>query len=147
MAMQLNQFKLANMAGQTMNPNDITISARVTSTESGSYVAGQTVKLVASEVGDAPVVVATVQSDVPFGVVLQNPKKGKYAAYDMVEIALAGSIVTMVAGMALGRGKKVYAAATTGYISSTTLANVGITLDVASAAGDIVRVFVNPAAS
>jgi hypothetical protein len=147
MAMQLNQFKLANYAGQTMNANDVTISVRVTSTESGSYIPGQTVKLVTSEVGDCPVVVATVQADVPLGVVLQNPKKNRFYAYDMVEIAMAGSIVTMTAGMALGRGVKVYAAPTTGYISSTTLANVGLTLDVASAIGDIVRVFVNPASS
>jgi hypothetical protein len=144
MAFQMNQFKLTDIAGEVMNVNPSTISVRISKDFATTLKAGDVVKLVASEAGDAPVVTEAASGDAGFGVILFNAKKATYAAYDMVEIALAGSIVGMVASTGMNRAQLVSWNSVSHKIQSTSGNYIGYTLDIASASGDIVRVFVQP---
>lgn len=146
MAYNMNQFGLTDQAGQTMNVNPDTIAARVSKDEATALVAGDFVKLVAAEVGDAPVITKVALGDLADGVVLLNPKQASFAAKAMVEIGLPGTIVKCASTTASSRGD-VYYIPTTGYIAATTGVRVGRQLDIASAAGDIVRVLVSPKAA
>lgn len=144
MAFQLNQFKLTNQIGETMNVNPSTLSIRLVSTLSGTVKAGDALKFSASEAGDLPVMDKAASADQAYAVVLFNAKKATYAANDVVEVALAGSIVTMEASTAINRGSLVSWNSVSGKIQSTTTNYLGYTLDIASASGDIVRVFIQP---
>lgn len=141
---QLNQFKLSNIAGEVMNVNPSTIAVRLASTYTPAGKAGDVVKLSAAEAGDAPVVVPAVSGDSGIGVILFNAKKATYAANDMAEIALANSIITMVASTGMNRSVLVAWNSVSGQVQSTTGNYVGITLDIASATGDIIRVLLQP---
>lgn len=144
MAFQLNQFKTAEGAGIVMNPNPSTINVRLSSSFVGTAKAGDVVKLAATDVGSLPVVVAAVSGDAGYGVILFNPKKATYAANDVTEIALAGSIVTMIASTGFNRGTTVAWNSVSGQIQSTTGNFIGTALDVAGVTGDVVSVFVQP---
>lgn len=144
MSFQLNQFKLTDNVGEVMNVNPSTISVRMSKDMVGTVKAGDVVKLVASEVGDLPVVTKAVSGDSGLGVVLFNAKKPTYAAYDVTEIALASSIITMTAGTALNRAQLVSWNSVSLSLQATSGNYIGFLLDVASATGDIVRVFVQP---
>ncbi len=144
MAFQLNQFALTNQAGETMSPSPNVIAVRMSSTMSGTVKAGDVVKMNPTEDGQLPVVDKAVSGDSGFGVVLFNAKKATYAALDVTEIALAGSIVTMVAGTAINRSQLVSWNSVSGYIQATAANYIGLTLDEAAATGDIVRVLVQP---
>ena len=145
MAFNLNQFSLTNKAGKTMNVNPDTISVRVSKDAAASLIAGDAVVPVASEVGAAPVVDKAALGNLILGVVLENPRQASFAARGMCEIGLKGTIVTMVAGTALNRGD-VYYIPSTGYVAGTSGVRIGVSLDVATAAGDIVRVQIDPKA-
>jgi hypothetical protein len=143
----LNQFKLSNVPGETMSPNDPVISARISSSQSSYLVAGDCVTLVAAEDGDIPVVEKMTSPAVAEGVLLFNAQKAKRYAGERVEIALKGSIVTMVAATAINRGVSVAWSNSTGYVSSTSGLKLGHTLDIAAATGDIIRVYIDPSAT
>lgn len=147
MAFQLNQFKLTKNAGEVMNANPNTISARITSDEASYYVAGAVLKYDTAEAGDAPVMEEITLGQGGEGVLLFNAQKAKRYADEMVEVALLGSIVTMIAATAIARGASVAYAPATGYVSTTTGAKIGKALDIASTTGDIIRVLVNPSES
>ena len=128
-----------------MNPNTSVISAKISKDMASYMVAGDGVNLVAAEVGDLPVVTKMSTGDVAFGVVLFNQQKAKRVALDVVEIGHKGAIVTMVAATAISRGDKVAYSSSTGYVSTTSGTKIGQALDIASATGDIIRVFIDPA--
>lgn len=146
MAFQLNQFKLTNQIGEVMNPAVNVIAIRLSSTYSGTAKAGDVVKFNATEDGDLPVVNAAVSGDAGQGVILFNAKKATYAALDVTEIALDGSIVTMAAATALPRRQLVSWNSVSGYVQATATNQnyIGITIDEAAATGDIVRVLIRP---
>jgi len=143
MAFNLNQFGLTEKAGKTMNVNPETIAVRVSKDASAALVAGDAVSLVAAEVASNPPVDKAALGALIFGVVLDNPRQASFAAKSVTEIGLAGTIVTMVAGTPFNRGD-VYYKPTTGFIEGTSGVRIGISLDIASAAGDIVRVRISP---
>lgn len=144
MSFQLNQFKLSNIEGEVMNVNPSTIDVKLSKDMVGTVKAGSTVKLVASEVGDLPVVDKAVSGDSGFGVVLFNAKKATYAANDVTEIAIVGSIISMVAGTALNRAQLVSWNSVSLSLQATSGNYLGYLIDVASATGDIVRVVLQP---
>lgn len=146
MAIQLNQFKLTNQIGEPMNPATNVIAVRLSSTYTPAGKAGDVVKFNPTEDGDLPVVNPAISGDAGQGVILFNAKKATYAALDVTEIALQGTIVTMAAAGALSRRQLVSWNSVSGYIQATATNQnyIGITLDEASAAGDIVRVLINP---
>lgn len=144
MAFQLNQFKTAEGAGICMSPNPSTINVRLSPSFVGTAKAGDVVKLSATDVGALPVVVAAVSGDAGYGVILFNAKKATYAANDVTEIALAGSIVTMIASTGFNRGTTVAWNSVSGNVQSTTGNFIGTSLDIAGVTGDIVSVFIQP---
>ena len=145
MSFQLSQFKLSDHAGEKMNPAGLVIGARISADQASYLEAGFAVKFVAAEAGDAPVIDEIGAGEGGDGVILFNMQKSKRYANEMVEVAMIGSIVTMVAATAINRGVDVAYDPSTGKVSGTTGAKIGKTLDIASADGDIVRVLVNPA--
>ncbi len=136
----LNQFGLTDKAGKTMNVNPNTIAARVSKDIAAALNPGDGVKFVTTEVGAAPVVTIIAAGDYVDGIVLDNPRQASFAAKQMVEIGMPGTIVTMTAGAAFNRGDVYYDPAT-GYVCGTSgTIRHGRSLDIASAVGDIVRV-------
>ena len=146
MSIYMNQFKQSNLPGITMNVNPDTIEAKVYASESEGLVPGDVIKFVAAEAGDVPVITKISTGELGDGVVLFNARQASFSAGDICEIGLPGTIVTMVAGTAFNRGD-VYYNASTGYVSGTSGLRNGKSLDIASAAGDIVRVLVAPLAA
>jgi hypothetical protein len=144
MAFQLNQFSLTDHAGEKMNPAGLSIDVRISKDEASYYEAGNVLKFVPSEAGDCPVVEIITAGDAGDGVLLFNAQKSKRYKNEMVEFAMLGSIVSMVAATAMNRDVSVAFDPATGYVSSTTGSRIGKTLDIASATGDIVRVLINP---
>lgn len=146
MAFQLNQFKLSNQVGEVMNPAANVIAVRLSATFSGTAKAGDVMKLNAAEDGDLPVVNAAVSGDAGQGVILFNAKKATYAALDVTEMAMDGTIVTMAAATNLNRRQLVSWNSLTGYVQATATNQnyIGYTLDEAAVTGDIVRVLIRP---
>ena len=146
MAFQMDQFSLTNQAGVKMNPNGQTIEARVSKNLSSStpFKAGYVGKFHTTETGDLPVITPITLGEAGNGVVLLNMQKSSRYANEVVEFALVGSIVGMVASTGIQRDAKVAFNPSTGKISTTTGSYIGKTIDIASADGDIVRVLINP---
>ena len=146
MAFQLNQFRISNQVGETMNPNEGTLAFRLSSTYTPAGKAGDVVQFAPTETGDLPVVSPALQGGSNMGVILFNAKKATYAALDVTEFGIVGSIVTMAAAGALNRGQLVSWDPTRGQIQATASTNnyLGFTLDIAVNAGDIVRVKLSP---
>ena len=149
MALNLTQFALTNIAGEPMNIDPMKISARIVSTSNptSTYLqGGDFVTYHPTEVGSLPVVQQAVSGGICDGMIIFNAKKNAYSALDICEIALAGSIMTAIAGSTFNRGALLNyvpgtAANTIGYVYSTTSNNyVAEALDIASAAGQIVKV-------
>ncbi len=146
MSFQLNQFKLTNQVGEVMNPAANVIAIRLASTYTPAAKAGDVVKFNATEDGDLPVVQPAISGDAGQGVILFNAKKATYAALDVTEIALEGTIVTMAAAGTLPRRQLVSWNSLTGYVQATATNQnyIGYTLDEATNAGDIVRILIRP---
>jgi hypothetical protein len=153
-SLNMTQFQLTEIFGKVMNVNPNTISARVVSTSApaaGYLQAGDFVTFHPTEVGNAPVVQPAVSGALIDGVIIYNAKSNQYNALDMMEIALSGSIITCQSGGAFNRGVPLnYVPGTVagqlGSVFSTTSANgVGESLDISTAAGQVVRVKVKGA--
>lgn len=128
-----------------MNVNPSTISVKLASTLSGTVKAGDALKFSTTEAGDLPVMDKAASADLTKAVVIFNAKKATWAANEVVEVALAGSIINMEASTAINRGTLVSWNSVSQKIQTTTTNYIGYTLDIASASGDIVRVFIQPA--
>ena len=151
MGFNLNQFKLSNIAGLVMNPAANVIQAQVLSTlgTASYYVAGQVVAFGTAS-GDIPTVRA-VTTGCGIGIITFNAKRDKYYGNMVCGVALDGSIITCVAGAAIMRGQTVaYGSVTSNVAYVTGLAQgagiktqgIGIALDIAAAADDIIRVLI-----
>jgi hypothetical protein len=148
-ALNMTQFNLTEITGKVMNVNPNTISARVVSTSApsaGYLQAGDFVVFHPTEVSQLPVVQQVVSGAICDGVVIFNAKKNQYNALDLMEIALAGSIITVLSGGTFNRGALLnYVPGTTagalGTVFSTT-SNIFVAeaIDISSAAGQVVRV-------
>jgi len=149
MALNLTQYGMTQIAGQVMDVNPNTISAQIVSTSApaaGYLQAGDFVSYHPTEVAQVIRVQQIVSGAVCDGVIIFNSKANQYKPYNDVEIALAGSIITVQAGGSFNRGALLnYVPGTVagqlGSVFSTTSNNfVAEAIDVASAAGQIVRV-------
>ena len=144
MAFQFNQFKLTNNVGELMNSNSCAISVRLASGFVGILKAGDVVKF-NSDTGDLPVVTQALSGDSGNGVIIFNAKKATYAANDVFEIALSGSIISMAAATGISARATLCAYnSVSGYVQSTSGNYLGYNLDIASVTGDIIRIFVQP---
>ena len=149
MALNLTQYAINQIAGQVMDVNPNTISATIASTSApaSSYLqAGDFVIYNPTDVAQSIRVALCPSGASADGVIIFNAKKNQYNAYDSCEIALAGSIITVQAGASFNRGALLnYVPGTVagqlGSVFSTTSNTfVAEALDIASAAGAIVRV-------
>lgn len=110
-------------------------------------VAGQAVKLVAGAVPQI-LVDQAASADKPFGVIIFSLKKNTYTKGQTVEVACKGNVVYLEAAAAITRGATVENVPTGPTVQTKASgAQLGIALDQASAAGDIIRVEIDPAAA
>ena len=146
MAQALNQFQQTAERGQIalLTANSPVISAVVDSTEAGTLKAGDAVKLVSTSTGIPHVVKVGVSDTTITGCVVFNPVKNDgIAAGDMVEIAITGAFMYMVASAAIVAGAAVdYAYATGKVATANSGLACGVALDAAAADGDLIRVAV-----
>ena len=98
----------------------------------------------ANDTPGAPIVAIRTgeHTDPIYGVKIRNTKKAKVEGGDVFEIAKKGAVVRFKAAGALARGVPVtLTLATIGEVKAvTTKTPLGVTLDKASAKGDIIRV-------
>jgi hypothetical protein len=115
-------------------------SALTDKIESGDVVIPLT-----SGVSSLPIVdEMTVNTVAPFGIVVYNNKKNTYEAGEVLEIARDGSVVWVEAGEAIARNAAVEFTVLTKRVATVASGKrVGYALDVASAAGDLIRIVVN----
>jgi len=144
----MNQFGLKDQVGECMNPAANVIQAVINpSLASGTYyLAGQVVSLGAGS-GDCPIVQAAAAGK-GIGVIVFNERINKYSARMVCGVALDGSIITMQAAAAIARGGVVGYGSTfsdgtaIGISTMSSGVGIGIALDIAASATDIVRVLI-----
>lgn len=143
-----NQFALSSILGTLdLRQNTGTVSAMVSSAYAGvPIVAGQAVKLVASNAGGVPMVVpCTANSDAVYGFVNYSIKSIGFVANQAMEISLAGNVMWLYATGAITQGVQVTLDVTTiggvgAKVGSSGAAIVGWAFDGAAAAGALIRV-------
>jgi len=147
MAFNLNQFKMTNLVGVVENPGANVIQCQVlpTMATTSYFSAGQVVNF-GSGVAEMQIVQAATSGTGGIGIIAFTAKKDTFYANDIVSVAMDGSIINVVAGGPIARMQTVAFGSiaygipnVTGAVGAT---GVGIALDIASAAGDIIRVMV-----
>lgn len=142
---QMNMIKPNNLAGLCMNPAVNVIQCRINPTSTQAiFTPGQAVVFSPTVVGDLPVVDYCPSGSSGRGVICYDPILDSQLPGQVVLIALAGSIITMLASTAINRQVNVGYNNVSGYIQSTSGGYIGYTLDIAVNPGDIVRVLVQP---
>ena len=139
-----NQFKQSVEKGQLdlhLNPN--IIPCQIDTSETGTLVPGQKVKLIDSAGGVPKVVAITADTDEIFGVIPYIVKKSQFVAGDRVEIASEGSVIYLEASAAIARGAKVMPVITGQKVATATAGKtlVGYAFDKAAQDGDLIRVY------
>lgn len=140
----MNQFAQAPILGMLdLKYNYNTIAARMDDAVVGGFIAGQAVK-VTQQAGEVPIVTpCTANTDVVFGFINFDIKTKSFIAGSMMEISQRGNVVFLIATAAIARGAQVMIdPATIGGIVTVSSGKpiTGFCLDVASAAGQIVRI-------
>ncbi len=149
-----NQFNLTAATGQLdlkAGGIDASFTVRVNSNSTETILAGTALKLVdmgVEDKGGIPIVdVVDDATDVAFGARIYSFKKGSVKAGDITEVSYKGCVQYFTASAPLTRGSEVSVdIATPGNVKALgTDARLGIIIDKASAAGDLVRVIIDPA--
>jgi hypothetical protein len=146
----MTQFKLTDVIGQAMNPNQNTIQAQIDSAQGTTPAYAGDAVAFGTTTGSMPTVnITTLGSGI--GVILYNPKADKFTSGMMVTVGLKGSIVNMRAGGAITRGAVVEYNITSGDVGTVQVPaggrtkGIGICIDKATAINDVVRVLLDPA--
>ena len=158
MSQNMNQFKQTPVVGSVdlqtnANPAMFTCRFKDVSAGGATLVPGEGVKLVdlgASDFVGPPIVDERATTDVIFGVKLFTTKENTAEDGDIVQIAGDGAVVFMNAGAAIVRGAKVELVdATPGNVITSAGTNriLGIALDKATAADQVIRVLVKEEAA
>lgn len=139
------QSKLVGMIDMRFPYN--TISVQINSTQATALYPGAAVKMVDSADGVPKVIGCSANSDEVLGFINFDIKTLSFAANTMCEISMSGNVVFLYATGAIARGVQVSLDITTngGVRSSAGHTGdkiVGWALDKASAAGDLIRIFV-----
>jgi hypothetical protein len=146
MALNINQFKQSTTQGDLdLQFAGTVFSCMIDASQSTALVAGQAVKLATTSGGVPKVVALTAATDPAFGFVVRNLKDPSLVATQMVEVAHAGSVMTMTAGAAITRGKQVEVVTASNKVITSAGVNavVGTALDTATADGDLIRVLIS----
>lgn len=120
------------------------ISGLVHSTESATLTGGQALKMADASTKIPTFLKCTADDDDVFGFLVSNFKKGGPVANDAIEVALAGSVMFMVAGAAIARNAKLEVDVSTDKVITNAGTNpvIGRALDKAAADGDLIRVLI-----
>jgi len=142
-----NQFKPTQLLGQqdlTVNNNIITCRIYASSVAT-VLTAGQAMKLV-DQAGGVPVVDVAAITDLPFGVIVHNTRKDTYVAGDYVDVAAEGSYIYLETSAAIARDASVQNAVAGPLIATQTSTNstLGIAVDKATAANQLIRIKIAP---
>lgn len=109
-----NQFVQAPYLGMTdLRFNTNTVAAQIDSTEAGSLIAGQAVKVVDSAGGIPKVIACSADSDEVFGFINYDVKSQAFVAGNKCELSQAGNVIYLQATGAISRGAQVTLDATT----------------------------------
>lgn len=145
-----NQFALQPVLGDIdMQFTGTVIAAAAATGNTGSFVPGQPVKIENSAGGVPKFVPLTANTDDTFGFVVRNLKDASIAAGKSFELAMKESVIFLASGAAIARGANVEVVydANSGAGSVITAAGinpvVGKALDKATAADQLIRVFLN----
>ena len=132
-----------------MNTGANVIQAQVLPTlATASYYSAGLVVSFCTATGDMPMVQSvSVGSTNGIGIIVSNEKTNKYYANNIVGVALDGTIISVSAGAPIMRNQVVGYGSTTaaGLPQVTAMGSgngIGIAIDIAAAAGDIIRVMV-----
>lgn len=147
MSLSPNQFNMIAVAGDLdLKFAGSVITARVSANTSGgtALVAGQAVKMEDATGGVPPVLALTANTQSAFGFVIRTLQNQNFPTGHAVEVAMAGSVMNMVAGAAIARGAKLEVVYTTNKVITNAGTNpvCGFALDKAAADGDIIRVYI-----
>lgn len=137
---ELNQFKQTSVRGQLALRGEGThiISCLVAGND--VLEAGDMVKLVAG--ATLPTVEKATAGDTGLGFVLYNVIRNEHKAGEMVEIAITGEVLKMVAGGAIVAGSKVDYTVADGKMAVAGGNGVGVALTSAVADGDLFDVYI-----
>lgn len=103
-----NQFEQSTVLGQVaLSVPQGTKAAQIDSSESGTLVAGQAVKVVDSAGGVPKVVACSADSDQVFGFINYDVKSQGFVAGQLCEISQAGNCIWLQATGAIARGAQV----------------------------------------
>lgn len=150
MSVNLNQFSIAPAIGDldlAHSTGESVVSCRFGYEDTtGDIEAGEGVKLSDLGANDTPgvpvVAIRTTELEPIYGVKIRNTKKAKVEGGDRFEVAVFGAVVRFKAAGAISRGAGVtLTLANIGEVKAvSTKTQLGVALDKASAAGDIIRV-------
>lgn len=149
-AYQMNAFAPNQVAkGQLdLDVNLNNFAGVVDSTQTAALVPGDPVSIAGTTSKGLPHYIKAAEGSLVFGYVKWSAKQGSFSAGDMVEIASGGDVMYMEAGGALNAGVAVNFKIDSGTGAITLEApgtsagsTIGYTMEQATAAGDLVRVY------
>lgn len=149
MSLNINQFALQAIKGQMdLGFETEIVSAQIDTSEAGTLVAGQAVKLVDSLGGVPKVIAVAANTDAVYGIIVMNIKNASFKALDSVEIAtFKNACMYMEASAAIARGANVSVVVSGSKVHTPAGASgeiiIGQAYDKAVNAGDIIRVIIN----
>ena len=140
----LNQTPVKGEVKAVPNPN--TVSCVILNTSTNSLVAASPVKLI-SGTSQQYLVDLAGPTDNIFGFVVYGPKINKWKAGDRVEVALTGSLMEMESATDITRGTELEFVALGTLVQAWARANkyIGVALDQATAANQLIRVLIQTA--
>lgn len=145
---QFGQTPLLGMVDLISGPNNV-VSVRIdpASTATAAQLSvGAPLKIV-DTVGTDIIVDTAAITEACFGVIIYTRRKQLYAAGDVVEIAIRGTVVYLETSAAVARGANVQAASANGLVATRASTNfrIGKMLDKPAAANVLARVLIDPA--
>lgn len=129
--------------GLSAVPNPATISGQLTPASANTVYAATAVKLIAGT-SNTILVEKALAGDQIFGFVVLTPRKPSHTAGGKFEIALPGSVMEMESGASINRGQLVEIVAATNTVIAYAGVNtaIGVALDQATAANQLIRVLI-----
>ena len=142
---ELNSFTQSVVAGQiamSTGEGSESLTVQMKSTYSGTALAAGSPVKYADVAGYPPQVDVAVpgNADVMCGIILYTPRANSFEANDIFQITTKGSIIYLPASAALARGSQVGLTADYKLKAANNLNYIGILLDKATAADQLVRV-------
>lgn len=147
MTIALNQFGMNAVKGQVeLRSGQPTLSVQIDSSEAGTLVPSQAVKVVDSAGGIPKVIACADDADDVFGFIVYDLKKSSFVAGDRCEIVcMRNGVMFMEASAAVARNAEVSVVIASQKVKTAVSTDriVGRALDKATADGQLIRVIVD----